>query len=85
MEVREYQDALSRQRREEMDEKMHRAEHLRESFLQVIVKKAQAEEAKVCMCVCVWGGYRCVCVCVCVYVGVGIGVCVCVSHYFCCL
>ena len=46
-EVREVRDARVRQRREEMEGKLQRAEVLRSSHLQEIVRKAQEEDAKV--------------------------------------
>ena len=45
--VRESRDALTRQRKEALEDKLQRAEKMRESHLQEIVRKAQEEEAKV--------------------------------------
>ena len=46
-EARESRDARIRQQREALEGKLQRAEMLRESHLQEIVRKAQEEEAKV--------------------------------------
>lgn len=45
--MREVRDALVRQRREELEGKQQRANILRSSHLQEIVRKAQEEDAKV--------------------------------------
>ncbi len=46
-EARESRDALARQRKEALEEKLQRAEILRESHLQERIRRAQEEEAKV--------------------------------------
>ena len=46
-EARESRDARIRQQKEALEGKLQRAEMLRESHLQEIVRKAQEEEAKV--------------------------------------
>ena len=46
-------DARTLRRKEAMEERLERAQQLRVSFLQEVVRKAQEEDAKVCMCVCV--------------------------------
>lgn len=48
-EVKKWKEELLEQRRKMMDEKLLHAEFQREVQLQAIVKKAQEEEAKVCM------------------------------------
>ena len=60
-EAKESRDALARQRREALEDKLQRADMLRESHLQERVRRAQEEEAKargsLVHCVC-GRGYR---------------------------
>lgn len=46
-EARESRDALARHRKEALEDKLQRAEMLRESHLQERIRRAQEEEAKV--------------------------------------
>ena len=47
--MKENRDALTRLRKEALEDKLQRAVKMRESHLQEIVRKAQEEEAKVCI------------------------------------